>query len=286
MEWAHLKKILIIALFIFPSLLFPLKSMAIDNNILYSLNVIPKYIPSTSIPKNNEYKLLFNLPDKGVMQGLTFHNEYFYCSFDLGNGNGKIVKYDCVGNKISETKSMIIGHCAEIAYRVSTNKIYVCNGGGNNPTHVYVVDYNSSKIQTDLNYESLGHSALLAIDNVHDYLILHTALSNDTGNPKFTIINLTNMSTVATFGIVNQGIPQGLETDGKHIYLYTNNKITVIDYNGIIIMSYVINKKGESEGLTIASEYGTSFLAMGYNSPNRIYALKSNKNQKFHGGYK
>ncbi|MGH4140624.1 hypothetical protein [Clostridium sp.] len=94
------------------------------------------------------------------------------------------------------------------------------------------------------------------------------------------------MSTVATFDIVNQGIPQGLETDGNHIYLYTNNKITVIDYKGTIIRSYAINKTGESEGLTIASEYGTSFLAMGYNSPNRIYALRNNKNQKFYKKHK
>ncbi|WP_298844343.1 hypothetical protein [uncultured Clostridium sp.] len=230
--------------------------------------------------KSNECMLLFNLPDKGVMQGMTFFDGYFYCSFDLSNGNGKIVKYDSVGSKISETKPMAIGHCAEISYRASTNKIYICNGGGNNPTHVYVVDYNSSKIQTDLNYARLGHSALLAIDNVHNFLILHTTLSGDTGNPKFTIINLANMSTVASFNIVSQGIPQGLETDGKNIYLYTNNKITIIDYNGTIISSYSINKTGESEGLTIAFENGTSFLAMGYNSPNRIYALKSNKKKK------
>ena len=45
-----------------------------------------------------------------------------------------------------------------------------------------------------LNYKRLGTSALLAIDNINNYLILHTVLHNgDFGNPTFIIINLANM---------------------------------------------------------------------------------------------
>lgn len=251
------------------------------DDILFAPKSTSQYTPSAS--KKNVYELLFYLPDTGTMQGLTYYSGYFYVSFDLGSGNGKIVKYDLSGKKISETASMVIGHSAEIAYRESTGKIYVSNGGGTNPTHVYVVNFATSVIDSNLNYESLGTSALLCIDNVHDYLILHTVLSGgDTGSPKFTIINLANNAIINTFTIGTQGTPQGLEADGKHIYLYTNNKVTVLDYEGTIITSYPVNKTGESEGLTMAAEYGTSFLAMGYNTPNRLYALRNFENEKFH----
>ena len=251
-----------------------------SSNAIYD-KPLSKHIPITT--KKNEYELLFDLPDTGVMQGLTFHDGYFYCSFDLKKGRGKIVKYNLTGNKISETKPMVMGHSAEIAYRASTGKIYVANGGGANPTHVYVIDYNSSTIKADLNYASLGTSALLAIDNIHDYLILHTvANGGDNGRPMFTIINLVDMSTVTTFNIPNQGVPQGLDVDGTYIYLYTDNKVTIFNYDGKIITSYSINKAGESEGLTEATDHGTSYLSMGYNHPNRIYILRSNENRKLH----
>ena len=256
------------------------KSGVLDD-VLLAPKSISKYIPSTN--KTNVYELMFYLPDTGTMQGMTYWDGYFYVSYDLGNPNGKICKYDSVGNKISETSSMAIGHCAEIAYRASTGKIYVSNGGGTNPTHVYVVDYATSAILIDLDYTSLGNSALVAIDNVHDYMILHATLTGgDTGTPTFTIINLVNSDVIATFSIPTQGIPQGLESDGKNIYFYTDNKVTILDYEGTILSSYAVDKNGESEGLTLASEYGTTFIAMGYSTPNRIYALRSVENDKFH----
>ena len=228
-------------------------------------------IEKSAVP---EYDLLFYIKDKHKLQGITFFNKNIYCGFDVGGGNGKIVKYNMSGKIISETSPMRVGHCADIGYRSRTNKMYITNGGGHNLTHVYVVDYNKSLIINDLNYGSLGTSALLAIDNVHDYLILHTVLKRgDVGNPRFTIISLKNMKILNSFNVDRQGIPQGLEADGKHIYLYTNNKITVYNYDGSKVAQYHVNKRGESEGITIASEYGKSYLAIGYNSPNRIYSL-------------
>ncbi len=225
-----------------------------------------------------EYDLLFNIKDKHKLQGITFFNKNIYCGFDVGGGNGKIVKYNMSGKIISETSPMRVGHCADIGYRARTNKMYITNGGGRNLTHVYVVDYDKSVILNDLNYGSSGTSALLAIDNVNDYLILHTVLkSGDVGNPRFTIIDLSNMKILKSFNVAREGIPQGLESDGKHIYLYTNNKVTVYNYDGLKIAQYHVNKRGESEGITIASEYGKSYLAIGYNSPNRIYSLFINQ---------
>ncbi|MBU3179644.1 YncE family protein [Clostridium psychrophilum] len=249
------------------------------NNKSKKLELI-KYTHPTNKSSDNS---LFNIKDKHNFQGITFFKNHFYCGFDVGNGHGKIVKYDRFGEEIFETKSMVVGHCADLGYRTKTNNIYIANGGGHNLARVYVVDYTKSSILSTLNYNSLGTSALLAIDNVHDYLILHTVINRgDNGNPTFTIINLANMHVINTFNISTKGTPQGLETDGKNIYLYTNNKITVLDYKGSIITTYYIHKTGESEGITIALENEIPFLAIGYNSPNRIYALRGLKRFPFH----
>ena len=189
-----------------------------------------------SIAHVPSFNLLFYLNDANNFQSITYFNQYLYCGFDIGDGKGEISKYSMTGKKISQTYPMAVGHSADPGYRVKTGNIYMANGGGNSKTHVYVINYNSSKIVNNLNYENLGTSALLAIDNIHDYLILHTVLDgSDLGNPRFTIINLANMQVVKTFTEPNQGVPQGLESDGNHIYLYINNKIMTFDYNGIKI---------------------------------------------------
>lgn len=245
-----------------------------ENNLAFAIR--NDRISSNNKAEKFQYELLFHIPSAKNFQGLTFFDGHFYCGFDLGAGNGKIIKYDMSGKKICETASMSVGHCAELGYRTKTNKIYIANGGGTNLTHIYVVDYTTSVVLSNLSYERLGTSALLAIDNVHDYLILHTISSGaDIGTPTFTIINLANMNVINTFNIATQGVPQGLETDGKYIYLYTNNKITILNYEGIIIATYRFNNPGESEGLTFALEYGKPYLAMGYASPNRIYIIRS-----------
>lgn len=233
------------------------------------------HINPPNINKKSAYKLLFYIKNKHNFQGITFLNGYFYCSFDVGHGMGNIVKYDITGKKVSETKPMFLGHCASIAYRIKTNTIYIANGGGRNLTRIYIINYNKSKILDTLKYNNLGTSALLAIDNINNYLILHTVLHNgDFGNPTFTIINLANRKVIHSFSAVREGVPQGLETDGKHIYLYTNNKITVYNYKGTVLGKYSINKIGESEGIAIESRQTKSYLTVGFKSPNRIYEVR------------
>ncbi|MBU3111000.1 Ig-like domain-containing protein [Clostridium lacusfryxellense] len=238
-----------------------------DKGLKISCRITVK--PILSAPN---YKLLFNLNDTLNFQSITFFNQYLYCGFDIGNGKGKISKYSMSGKKISETKSMAVGHSADLAYRAKTGNIYIANGGGNSKTHVYVVKYESSQILSNLNFEKLGTSALIAIDNVHDYLILHTVLSSgDSGSPKFTIINLANMKVINTFNVPNQGVPQGLEVHGNQIYLYTNNKITTFDYNGKKISTRYISNTGESEGIAMTLDNNFQRLVIGYTGENRIY---------------
>ena len=84
------------------------------------ITVKPKpYVPSL--------KLLFNLNDTHNFQSLTYFNNYIYCGFDVGSGQGEISKYSMTGTKISQTKPMKIGHSADLGYRTKTGNIYMAN---------------------------------------------------------------------------------------------------------------------------------------------------------------
>lgn len=153
--------------------------------------------------------------------------------------------------------------------------IYVANGGGSNPTHIYEVDFDKKKVTKDINLEKYGSSALLAINNDKDELILHTSPDGDHGKIIFSIIDFNNNSLKQQFEIHNQGVPQGLEYYDGILYYYTNNNITCIDLDTKnIIKNFEIKETGESEGITLAYDNNIPYLAIGYNKNNRIYALK------------
>lgn len=244
----------------------------------------PRDMPNISYTGRNEvvFDKLFHISENSNMQGLTYYNGYFYIGFDMGGGSGKIVKFDGAGKKIAETPLLSLGHCAELSYIHNKDNILVANGGGLNPTHVYEVNFASGTIIADMNFESLGTSALVSYDNQNHYIILHTAQGGDAANPTFNIIDYATRDILKTFTIPNQGTPQGLEVLNNQIYLYTNNKITVIDFDGNILYDYLIYKQYESEGLTFAGDYGTPYMVVGYNTPNRLYAFRPFENEKVH----
>jgi len=222
--------------------------------------------------------LLFNIPETTLnFQGLTYYGGYFYAGYDIDSvGIGRIIKYDVKGNTIKTSPNLAIGHCAELGYRVSNGHIYIANGGGGNPTRIYEVDMETVTpyVVSDLNLESLGNSALLAIDNVNDKLIVHTAI-NDTGNPTFTICSFAGVID-NQFTIANQGVPQGLEYYDGYLYYYTNNKITILTEGGTIVNTITINGiSGESEGITLIEDATNPFLVIGYNTANRLYIIEN-----------
>lgn len=231
------------------------------------------------------FDLVFHLPDSGNMQGLTYYNGYYYVGFDVGGGNGVIRKYNGAGKKVKESGPIAIGHAAELAYRVSNNRIYVANGGGTFPTYVYEVNMDAAtpSITKTLDFTALGNAGLLAIDNDRDLLLVHTAPS-DSGQLLFSFSDF-NGNILHQFSMPNQGVPQGLAISQNQIYYYTNNKITILDYFGNIMNVMPIPKSGESEGLTISGDYLTPSITVGYNAPNRLYALRSVENQSFFHTY-
>jgi hypothetical protein len=229
------------------------------------------------------FEPMFRIPSNDTMQGIAFYDGYVYIGFDMGNGKGSIRKYDTGGNLIKDSGLLGLNHTADLAYRNSNGHIYVVNGGSSNPTFVYEVDMSvtTPSIISTLNFNSLGNSGLLAIDNEHDQLIIHTA-TNDTGVPTFSICKFDG-TILSQFTIPNQGVPQGMDYYQNQIYFYTNNKITVMDLKGVIISTIPVPKTGESEGIAIAGDYTTPFIIVGYNQPNRVYTLRSTDNQaQFH----
>ncbi|OOM80327.1 hypothetical protein [Clostridium sp. BL-8] len=230
-----------------------------------------------NLNSNHKFELAFNIMQKDNFQAITYNDDVFYAGFDMGRGQGIIREYDSNGNFIKETQKIGIGHSAGLAYRKSNGHIYACNGGGTNPTFIYEIDMTATtpSIVNTLNYNSLGNSALIAIDNDNDQLILHTA-SSDTADPTFSICKFDG-TIIKQFTVHNQGVPQGLDYYQNQLYLFTNNKITVMDLNGNITKVVNVNESGESEGMTIGIKNNIPFIAVGYNTPNRVYILSRTK---------
>lgn len=137
------------------------------------------------------------------------------------------------------------------------------------------MDFNNKKVVNDINLEQFGTSALVAIDNDKDNLIISTALNKgDKGDPTFSIFDF-NLNKKLQFKIKNQGVPQGLDCYKGILYYYTNNKITCINLkSGKIIKSFDINEKGESEGITVVNDIKSPYIVVGYNNKNRLYSIK------------
>ncbi|WP_346938206.1 hypothetical protein [uncultured Clostridium sp.] len=250
-------------------------------NTISPKNTSQTRVVTSNVSSDCVFDRLFFIEETDNMQGVTFYNGFYYIGFDIGTGNGRISKYASDGKKIDDSGILAIGHCAELSFRIFNEHIYVANGGGTNPTHIYEVSYNTKTIVKDYDFSTLGTSALVAIDNLSDKMLVHTSTSGDIGNHVFTFVEFDTGNVISTFNIPNQGVPQGLEIIDGYIYLYTNNKITIMDFQGTIKNLISIPKDGESEGLCLASNYGSSFLAIGYNTPNRIYSFRTVESEKF-----
>jgi len=224
--------------------------------------------------------VLFEIETKDNMQGVAYANGYYYISFDVGKGYGVIRKYTKNGTLVQQSQPLLIGHSSEIDYREKNGDLYVSNGGGMNPTKITEVNFNVENpyvVQT-MDLSNLGNSALVAIDNYSDNLVVHTA-ANDKANPTISIVDF-NGKVVNKFSIKNQGVPQGIAVNNSIIYYYTNNKITMINYSGQVIGSVRIQQPGESEGIAIEQDGPDVSVVYGYNKSNRLLKIDINEIHK------
>lgn len=213
-------------------------------------------------------------------QGLAYYNGYYYVGYDLGGGNGMVERYNAAG--VLDTSfggvAIPINHAAEVAVRFSTGRVYVASGGGAEPTYIRELAVDGKSVSQSIDLTAYGNSALCAIDNQNDIIVLHSTLTGgDGGLPTFTFFNFGSYSSsIKQFTLsATLGVPQGMDVFEGTIYFYTNNKITLISYDGEIQGSFSFGVTGESEGMTVCSDYGNAYIAVGYNSPRRVMTIRS-----------
>ncbi|GAA4499417.1 hypothetical protein GCM10023191_046310 [Actinoallomurus oryzae] len=217
---------------------------------------------------------LFELPDTDNMQGLAYRRGRYYVGFDVGDGHGVIRVYDGSGNKLKETTQLAVGHAAELSFRDRDGHLYVATGGGTNPTKVHVVDIAAANPQVirTIDFASLGNSGLVAVDNRRDGLLVHAGPDDD-GPFVFAFAGFDG-TVRSKFTLESQGVPQGLEMARDKILYYTNNTITVLSRKGAILEVINVPEAGESEGLAVAEAGTRTRVFVGYNKPNRVYAMR------------
>ncbi|USA31373.1 hypothetical protein [Proteus mirabilis] len=215
-------------------------------------------------------------------QGLAFWNGYYYIGYDLGNGKGMVERY--AQNGVIDTSyggvSIPINHTADLAYRVKDGFIYSASGGGAEPTYIRKIAKDGKSVVESIDLTNYGNSALCAIDNHNDILILHSTLSGgDSGLPTFTFFEFGNWGhPIKQFTLPKTlGVPQGMDVYDNSVYFYTNDKITQLSYSGEIIGVVRIQAQGESEGIAITGAYGDAFISVGYNNPRRVCVSRSAK---------
>lgn len=215
-------------------------------------------------------------------QGLAFWNGYYYIGYDLGNGKGMVERY--AQNGVIDASyggvSIPINHTADLAYRVKDGFIYSASGGGAEPTYIRKIANDGKSVVESIDLTNYGNSALCAIDNHNDILILHSTLSGgDSGLPTFTFFEFGNWDhPIKQFTLPKTlGVPQGMDVYDNSVYFYTNNKITQLSYSGEIIGVVTIQAQGESEGIAITGAYGDAFISVGYNNPRRVCVSRSAK---------
>lgn len=213
-------------------------------------------------------------------QGLAYYDGYYYVGYDTGSGNGIVERYASAG-VIDSTYGGVtipINHAADLAYRLVDGRVYVASGGGAEPTYVRKLAADGKSVETSIDLTAYGNSALCAIDNANDILILHSTLTGgDTGLPTFTFFNFDNYSTpIKQFTLsATLGTPQGMDVFEGVIYFYTNNKVNLINYDGEVVGQFNVVSPGESEGIAVVADYGQTYIAVGYNTPRRVMSVRS-----------
>ncbi|MBC2164842.1 GW dipeptide domain-containing protein [Listeria booriae] len=229
---------------------------------------------SNSKPVNDttkKYEIAFNVPEKSNQQGLTYNNGIYYVAFDLSRegypNHSKIIAYNRNGVKVKETSPLPIGHGAELSFW--KNKLYATNGGGQEGAKLYVIDFESDRVEDVINLSRYGTNALAVVKD-DNTIILHTSVDSNKEHV-FSYVD-KNGNLKKQFKIANAWVPQGIAYYNNTIYFYTNNLITKINDNGQVIDQEFLSLKGESQGIEINKTNGK--VIFGYNGNNRIYEQK------------
>lgn len=228
---------------------------------------------------NYSFAKLFDVAYTGGQQGLAFANGFHYVTFDVGSGQGRIIKYDSTGAEVKRSGRLDIGHAAEASYRQANERLYIANGGLNgDPTFVYEVDMQLATpvIERTIDFTNLGSNGMVAVDNSDGRLLVFTGPNN---GPYTISVADFNGAVLEQFNIpTGLGLPQGIEVIGNEILYYTSfsstprhNQITVFSTTGTKL--YAINVPVEIEGEGLSIDETTRTVYVGTHKPNQVYKM-------------
>ncbi len=224
--------------------------------------------------------------ERGNQQGLAYGDGSLWACFDIGDGQGRIVRYSLAGAVQQRSPSLPLGHCAEIDYRLKDGTIYAVDYvKGATTARVRVVDMSlaTPAVVKTFDVTNYGLGQMVAIDNARDQLLL----KGGTAPYRFNFFALSGTKSTTTVSWLREvtyrprlGTPQGLEVvGGDFLFLSSYARDGSIAYNRIHSFSLQGTYKShievpiarESEGLAVDPLTDDVFL--GFHHPKAVYAM-------------
>jgi hypothetical protein len=227
-------------------------------------------------------KKLFSITT-GNQQGLAYNRGRIFLGYDIGSGNSRLEVWDLyTGLLLKTVASIATAHAAEMKYNPLNSLLYVANGGGTNPTHVFAIDIESAApaIQRDYDLTALGNSALLGLDWLNNIIWVSSTLTGgDTGDPTFSAVDITTGLVIdgSQFTLPYMGTPNGLAfNNGKLLYCVGNTSTSINIINPathLVENTITIPNTAEPEGFDVVDDEAQPYFVLGYRSDG-VYQIK------------
>lgn len=231
------------------------------------------------------YTKMFAVADGDHQQALGYADGHQFIAFDkkTSGATDHIIEYTATGSVVKDAGALDLGHAAEMGYRQADGKFYVANGGTTDDAKVRVVDLRKTKpvVEDTYDFTSLGHDAMVAIDNTNDRMVVFAGPSRS--SDVMALASFGAGTVMSMFKVPDLGTPNGLEVVGSTIlYLSTLtstqqsqarrcNTLTAFSFTGTRLYSLPIPVIGEGEGL--AADETTGQLSFGLRPPGAVYKM-------------
>jgi hypothetical protein len=254
--------------------------------ILLILPVLPLVTAAPVDAATYRFLERFDVDEPGNLQGLAYGGGSLWACFDVGKGQGRIVRYSMTGTVQKRSPRLPLGHCAEIAYRRQDGTIYaVDHVPGGKTAHVRVVDMSlvTPAVVKTIDVTRYGPARMIAVDNARDELVVFGGRTPY----RFNFLTLSGAKRTTRVTWRRQvrhrpwrGIPQGLEVVGGELLFLTS-----IPFGGTIVSNRIrvfgraladkrfinVPLAREAEGLAINP--ATHFLFLGFHHTPAVYRM-------------
>jgi len=220
---------------------------------------------------------VFDVPS-GFLQGLAFGAGSHFVTFDIGNGQARIMQYNSSGTELKRSGALALGHATEASYRQANGNLYVADGVYNATRWVREVNMRlaTPAIIRTIDFSNFSTIAVVAVDNSEGRLVV---FSRPTGGA-FTIAIADFSGTILSkFTYIHDPLEltQGIEVIGNEILFFnsrkdkTSNNIYVYSTTGTKLYDIRVPIAIEGEGLSIDEATRTVYVST--LSPNRVYRM-------------